>query len=203
MLRFYHAPYSRSMIIATALREMDIAEQVETVVVDIARVDGTGTRDAQNPHPEGKVPLLVHDDVLVWERPAILTYLSDLFPLAPAICPVGHPERGAFLSWLAYYGDVVEPVLLLEHAQVSHDLVHAAFRGSREIHQRLEQSLADGRDYLLKSGFTTADTLMASIFAYYPEAVPNIPSVTAWVDRVNNREHGIDVVAADGELMAT
>jgi len=42
---------------------------------------GSGGADPANPHPEGKVPLLVHDGVGRYgESNAIMVYLTDLFP---------------------------------------------------------------------------------------------------------------------------
>ena len=189
MLTFYHSPQSRSTTIALALAEMGINDRVETQTVTVPRVDGTGAVDPKNPHPEGKVPALVHDGHLIWERPAILSFLSELFPEATAICPPGHAERGPFLSWLACYGDVVEPVMILSAAEIEHPFFTASIRGPKEVFERIEGALADGRPYLLASGFTVADLLMASPFAFFPDAVPDIPAVRQWVDRVLTRPH--------------
>ncbi|WP_163364139.1 glutathione S-transferase family protein, partial [Klebsiella aerogenes] len=76
--------------------------------------DGSGGRDPRNPHPDGKVPLLVEDGVQIWESSAIVQHLADLFPEAGLAIPVGHKLRGAYLSWLAWYAGVVEPVFVLE-----------------------------------------------------------------------------------------
>ncbi|KAA9006667.1 glutathione S-transferase family protein [Histidinibacterium aquaticum] len=185
---FYHSPASRSETVAAAIAEMDVGNRIETRIVTIPRQDGSGGRDPDNPHPEGKVPVLVHDGRMIWERPAILTFLSELFPEAPAVCPPGHPERGPFLSWLAYYGDVVEPVVICQAAGISHDWLYAAIRGPEEVFQRLAGTLEDGRPYLLECGFTTADLLMASPFLYFPDLVPDMPAVRDWVARVGARD---------------
>lgn len=189
MLTFYHSPLSRSSTVAIALAEMEITDRVETRIVSVARNDGSGGPDPDNPHPEGKVPVLVHDGVMVWERPAILTYLSDLFPAAPAICPVGHPERGRFLSWLAWYGDVLEPVLLLQAAGFEHPIITGSLRTMTEVTARLETALSDGRPYLLESGFTVVDLLLQSPFAWLPDALPEVESIREWSKRVDERPH--------------
>lgn len=183
MLTLFHAPLSRSTTIVTLIEEMGITADIDLRYMSIPRYDGTGARDPANPHPEGKVPLLVHDGAEVWERAAIITYLSDLYPDAPSIRPAGHPERGAFLSWLSYYGSVAEPVLLLQAAGVEHPFIASALRGPNEVAARLQTALSGGQDYILKSGFSAADLLLASPFSWFPEAIPDIPAVKAWAAR--------------------
>ncbi len=183
MLTFFHAPYTRSTVVRAAIHAMGVGDRVETCLVSIPRADGSGGRDPANPHPEGKVPVLMHDGRMVWERPAILTYLSDLFPHAPATCPVGHPERGPFLSWLAWYGGVVEPVLICAAAGISHDYLTAGLRGPKEVAARLSAALSDGRPWLLESGFSVVDLLLHSPFAWFQDMTPDDPATRAWVAR--------------------
>lgn len=202
MLTFYHSPNSRSTTVATAIEEMGVGAHVKTKLVSIPRQDGSGRRDPENPHPEGKVPLLDHDGAIVWERPAILTYLSDVFPDAPAIRPVGHAERGPFLSWLAYYGDVVEPVMILRAAEIEHPFLHAGLRGYDEVTDRLARTLDDGRDYLLAGGFSTADLLMASPFMWFRDFLPDEPAIAAWFERVAARPAVARVAERDAEDIA-
>ena len=182
MLTLYHSPHSRSTTITAALHAMGILDRIDIRTVGIARSDGTGGHDPANPHPEGKVPLLVDDGQEIWERPAILTYLSELFPDAAATCPPGHPERGTFLSLLAYYGDVMEPVLICAAAGFSHPYLTAGLRGPKEIGDRLIARL-ENREYLLDCGYTVADTLLHSPYAFFPDAVPDHPAVRDWVRR--------------------
>lgn len=80
MLTLFHAPQSRSSRIVTLIDEMGIADKVDTRIVTIPRRDGSGGRDPANPHPEGKVPALLHDGTLITESPAVIQYLTGLFP---------------------------------------------------------------------------------------------------------------------------
>ncbi|ROU01308.1 glutathione S-transferase family protein [Histidinibacterium lentulum] len=202
MLTLYHSPHSRSTTITAALCAMGVADRVETRLVTIPRVDGSGGRDPANPHPEGKVPLLVHDSVEIWERGAILAYLSELFPDAEAICPPGHPERGTFLSLLAWYGAVMEPVLICEAAGVRHEWITAAIRGPGEVAARLSRQLR-GRDWLLDCGYTVADTLLHGPFAYFPEAVPDDPAIRAWVARCAGHPASVAALEQDSRALAS
>ena len=80
MLTLFHAPWSRSSRLVWLLEE--IGAGYEICYCDIPRMDGSGARDPRNPHPDGKVPALLHDDVLVTESAAVALYLTDLFPEA-------------------------------------------------------------------------------------------------------------------------
>jgi len=203
MITLYHSPNSRSTAVVMAIEEMGLHDKVRIQLTSIPRVDGSGGVDPGNPHPEGKVPILDHDGTRVWERPAILTYLSDVFPDAPGIRPAGHPQRGPFLSWLAYYGDVVEPVLICTAAGIEHMHLTAGLRGWPEVAARMTSTLSDGRDYLLPDGFSTADLLMASPFYALREFLPADPLVIAWFERVSAHPSVRAVATRDQKDAAT
>ncbi|APE44932.1 glutathione S-transferase [Sulfitobacter alexandrii] len=185
MLTFYHGPHTRSSRIVRLLIEMDILEQVDVRVVGLVRRGGEGAPDPANPHPEGKVPLLVHDGEMIRESNAIILYLTDLFD-SPLGVPVGDPLRGPYLSWLAYYGNVMEPVLFCSFAGIDHPAMQATFRGLDEMYARLAEALTD-RPYLLGDRFSAADLLLVSAFTFAPQLVPDIPAIRNWVDRCGDR----------------
>lgn len=186
MLTLYHAPFSRSTSILALIEEMGIADRIDVQEVTVARPDGTGGPDPRNPHPEGKVPYLTNGADHVRERGAIIAYLTDIFPEAGLGRPVGHSQRGAFLSWLFYYQGIMEPVLVLDRAKVEHPVVHATFRGLDAVLARLSEAL-DGRPYLLGECFSAVDLLLSSPFQWLPDAMPEDPSVQAWIRRCADR----------------
>ncbi|OCW58446.1 glutathione S-transferase family protein [Hoeflea olei] len=182
MLTLYHSPMSRSTRVVRLLDEMNLLDAVEIRQVSIQRADGSGGRDAANPHPEGKVPLLVHDGVEIRETGAILLYLTDLFPDRGLGVPVGDALRGRYLSWLFWYGDVLEPVLIHSYAKLEHPALSATFRGYDEAMAALAGPLRQG-PWLLGERFTAADILCASPFAWMPSFMPEIPEIRDWFDR--------------------
>lgn len=184
MLTLFHSPQSRSTRIVALLKELDIFDRVQIECVGIRRNDGSGGPDPRNPHPEGKVPLLMHDGVAVWESAAIIIHLADLFPAAGLAIPLGHPLRGAYLSWFAWYAGVIEPVLTLQAAGLQHPLIQATFRSNADIHARLAAALAD-QPFLLGDHFTAADLLLHSPYAWFGK--PGVPAIDAWVDRCTGR----------------
>lgn len=186
MLKLFHAPRSRSTSIMALIEEMGIADRVEVIEVTVARGDGSGALDPQNPHPEKKVPFLTDGTDSVRERGAIIAYLTDRFPDAGLGRPVGHPQRGAFLSWLFYYQGVMEPLLVLDWAGIDHPIVQTTFRDMKSVVARLAEAL-DGQPYLLGEDYSAVDLLLSSPFQWLPDAAPDNPAVTAWLDRCAKR----------------
>ena len=101
MLTLYHSPDSRSSRFIWLLDELGVEHEV--VYCDIKRRSGRGAPDARNPHPEKRVPALLHDDTLVTEQAAIALYLTDTFSEAGLGVEAGAPSRAAYLGWLAFY----------------------------------------------------------------------------------------------------
>ena len=184
MITLYHSPTSRSTRIVALLKELDALDAVRIARVTIPRADGSGGRDPANPHPEGKVPLLDHDGVLVRESSAIVQHLAELFPQAGLGVPPGHPQRGAYLGWLAWYAGVVEPVMIVEAAGLEHPFLARTFRTGAEMRARLAAALSDS-PFLLGDRFTAADLLLHSPFAWFGK--PGVPAIDAWVDRCTAR----------------
>jgi glutathione S-transferase len=201
MLTLFHSPHTRSSRVLWLAEELGPEAGIEIRTVSIPRMDGSGGRDPANPHPEGKVPLLVHDGVEIWETSAILTYLTDLFPEAGLGIPQGHPLRGPFLSWMSWYGSVMEPVLILAAAGIEHPYFTAAVRGVPELNARLATALKD-KPFLLGNNFTVADLICQSPYAWFREALPEDPAIRAWFDRCQARPANQRANARDAELMA-
>lgn len=187
MLTFYHAPNSRSTGIAQLIDELGIADRIRIVEVTIARQDGSGAPDPQNPHPEGKVPFLTDGEDFVRERAAIIVYLTDRFPEAGLGRSVGDPQRGRYLSWLAWYQGVLEPVAILHWAGISDPAIWASLRDYDTATARLDEVLTR-QPYLLGDSYSAADLLCAGPFAYFGDQLPVTPAIRAWVTRCQDRD---------------
>ena len=68
MLTLIHAPNTRSTRILVLIDEMRLWDQIEIREVAVINNDGTGQRDPANPHPDGKVPALIHDGQVITEN---------------------------------------------------------------------------------------------------------------------------------------
>ena len=198
MLTLFHAPESRSTRIVSLLEEMGIRDKVDVQIVDILRADGSGAYDPANPHPDHKVPALDHDGTLITESGAVMLYLTALFPDRGLAPKPGSAKRGEFLTWLFWYGDVMEPVLILHAAGVTHPWLQKTFRGLPEVTERIRAALEKG-PWLLGEEFSAADILIHSPYAWFNNT-PDDPLIKDWVDRCKARPARLKVMAEDAKL---
>jgi glutathione S-transferase len=185
MLRLYHAPRSRSSRILWLIEELGV--DCEIVYTNIARQDGSGDEDENNPHPDKKVPALLHDGRLITESSAIVLYLTDLHPQAGIGPRPDDPKRGEYLTWLFYYSGVIEPVVTFEFAGLGDNpALVRTFRGRSEMERRLLDALKQG-PYLLGEKFSGADILVASLGAWARNMLPTGKLVDDYLARCNSR----------------
>ena len=182
MLTLIHAPHSRSWRILALIDEMGIWDQIEIKTVDVVTRDGGGRRDPANPHPEGKVPALIHDGTLITESGAIMLYLTALFPGSGLAPKPGTSQRGTYLTWLFWYQGIMEPVMMCASMGISHPGLQRNFRGLAEIEARLHAALKNG-PWLCGDTYTAADLICASSYGFFPQFVPEDPLIKDWVAR--------------------
>ena len=184
MATLFHAPQSRSSAIVALVEEL--GADIDIREVSVQRHDGSGGADPANPHPEGKVPFLVDGDEKIRERGAIILYLTDKFPEA-GLGPIeGQPGRGDYLTWLFYYQGIMEPVIVLNWAGLSHPAVHATLRDYDTMTARLAETL-EKQPYLLGDTFSAADLLCSGPFLWMAELMPDNDAIRDWVRRCGER----------------
>ncbi|OHV78090.1 glutathione S-transferase family protein [Ensifer sp. LCM 4579] len=183
MLTLIHAPLSRSSRIIWLLEE--IGAEYEIRYVDIRRWDGSGGPDENNPHPHKQVPALLHNETLIWESVAVVQYLTDLHPDCSLGRPAGHPDRGAYLSWLAYYAGVIEPAA---SAQVSG--LTANNPALARLHAEMCAHVIDvltRQPYLIGDRMSAADLLLASALQWMRKILPESDVIDRYVRVVTDR----------------
>jgi glutathione S-transferase len=186
MITLYHSPQTRSASIVWLLEELEVP--YHTKVVDFRRMDGSGTRDAANPHPHGKVPALVDGDETVFESSAIALFLTDKYrtkKLGPA---VGDPKRGEYLSWLAYRPGVMEPALLARRFEIKHVYGAMGWAPADEVEEVLNKHLSS-RQYFLGDAFSSLDILLGGglHFMIMAKMIKATPVLTAYSARIIDR----------------
>ena len=182
MIKLYHSPNSRSTGILSLLRLMGKETEVKIETVHIKRHGGLGQLDPKNPHPEGKVPLLQANGHLIRERGAIMLWLTDHFD-----SPLGRSQesaaRGEYLSWLFYYGSVVEPILYLTYLDIAdNEMVKDWCRDQATMFATLEAALSKST-FLIDDDFSAADLLVSAPFQWFPDLIPEQGLVRDWFDR--------------------
>ena len=164
MITLVHAPRSRSSAFLWLLEE--IGEPYQVQYVSIRRGDGSGSLDASNPHPHGKVPVLMNDATVIFEQSAIALYLADKYPHADLGPRVDDPARGNFLTLLSYYSGVVEPAFTSKFLRIAVPRGTAGWVDSDEAMDFINARL-DSHPYIVGEKFSAADVLYASAFALF------------------------------------
>ncbi|MES2644308.1 MAG: glutathione S-transferase family protein [Myxococcota bacterium] len=108
-LTLYHNPMSRGRIAHWMLEEVGVPYDV--VLIDFAKGENKAAGFLAL-NPMGKIPTLVHGDVVVTEAAAICTYLADRFPSAGLAPALDDPRRATWLRWLFFGAGCVEPALV-------------------------------------------------------------------------------------------
>ena len=196
MIRLYHAPRSRSFRSLWLLEEIGASFELE--IVSIRRGDGSGARDPGNPHPHGKVPALMHNTTLIFETTAITLYLTDMFPQSGLGPKIGDSDRGAYLSWLAYYSGVFEPALTAKFLKIEHIYGTFGWAPFDEVLELLNKTLKAG-PYLLGEKFSAADIIFGGSvpMLMLRGIVPETDALKAYAARVTSRPSFLRAQARD------
>lgn len=200
MLKFYHAPWSRSFCIFWLLEELEVPYEME--LVDIRGKVPEGYRDIQ---PNKKVPAIVHDGTVVTERAAIALYLNETFNekgLAPA---PGDPDRAAYLTMLVYHDAVFDPVVCARKGKLDYVSNDYPFGTFDDMLAHLEHVFSS-RPFVAGDRFTAADIIWGTGINYtmnVMKTLPERPFFTAYLKRVTDRPKFHTTTARDTELAST
>ena len=184
MITLYHAPQSRSSRMIWLLEEIGAPYAIRPVSI-FRPMTGEGVPDAANPHPDQRVPAVDYAGMVVAESVAIALCLADAFPQARLAPVPDAPERGTYLTWLAWYAAEMEPAMF---AAMSGELGSAPHkqRNYDAVVRRIERALADA-PYVMGADFSAADLLIGSALAFARAAFPESALIDAYVERCGAR----------------
>jgi glutathione S-transferase len=200
-LTLHTNPMSRGRIARWALEEIGQPYEVQVV----AYGPGMQAPEFRALNPMGKVPVLVHDGVVVTECAAICAYLGDAFPQAGLAPPPGDPARGDWLRWLFFAAGPVEAAVTNRALGFDPPAEKSGFVGYGSydrVFDVLEQWMSS-RDHVAGGRFTTADIYLRSQIGYglLYGTVPDRPAFRAWWDRISSRPACLRAQALDDALM--
>jgi glutathione S-transferase len=193
MLKLFHSPDSRSSRFIWLLEEL--GADYELVYCTIKRRSGAGAADPTNPHPEGRVPALLHGDCLVTEQIGIALYLLELFPHSDLGVPAGSDQRGAFLSWLGFWASEADPAFNARLLYAGR-LDWMTERDSARITGRVANTLSRS-PYLMGDRFTAVDLFTSGPFEWDPGLVDKNSKIQEWLSRLAARPAAKRAVALD------
>ncbi len=197
----FHSPNSRSSGVLTLLEELGVPFDLSVVNMKA----GEQRKPAYLAvNPMGKVPAVRDGDAVVTEQVAIYIYLADRFPEAGLAPPIGDPLRGPYLRWLAFYGSCFEPAVVDRSLKREPGPLPMVPYGDFDtMFGTLVNQLEQG-PYLLGQRFSAADVLWGTALTWMTmwKMVPDLPVVTAYVERHSARPAVARAKAKDAELAA-
>jgi glutathione S-transferase len=203
MLKFYHAPWSRSSAVLWLLEELGV--DYEMVEIDV-RQEGGVPEDYRLIQPNKKVPAIEHEGIVITERAAITTYLADAFPEAGLAPAIGDPMRGPYLTMLVYCDSVFDPALAAHAQGWTYESNNFPFGLFDDMVNYVDRILTE-RPFAAGDRFTAADVQLGSSIGYTMETMkvlPERPSFVAYMNRLKDRPANLRAAEIDRTMaMAT
>jgi glutathione S-transferase len=148
-------------------------------------------------NPNGRVPVLDDDGLVLWESMAINLYLADRYGKAP-FWPSDPRDRALIYQWSIWGQTEID--VMARHRDRFSGVPERVARAKAELHARLAivENALEGRAYLLGDSFTLADINLAATFiepweldrADAGDIRPGdqtFPNLGAWLTRCTNR----------------
>lgn len=188
-LTIYGIPTSRALRVIWMAKELGI--DFKHVPTDFN--GGTRTPEFLKINPNGRVPAIDDDGVILWESLACNLYLAKKHggPLQPKnIADEGRALQWSF--WVMTEAEMAALTMLFKRMNRP-DTSDADAAAAREklgpALKVLDDALA-GNDYLLGASFSVADLNVASVLAWLQMAkfdLTGVPNVAAWLSRCLGR----------------
>ncbi|RYZ58892.1 MAG: glutathione S-transferase family protein [Proteobacteria bacterium] len=148
-------------------------------------------------NPMGRTPTLVDGDLVIWESAAICMYLADRYSsgkLAPKIDDVS--ARAEYTKWMIWSVGSLECVIARMFTHMTNPTEKAetlAFNKQQsELFKLALNPILSKQDYILKSGFSAADIMLAAVIPGAQEfLVDGNPPIEAYMARLKKRDAAI------------
>ena len=192
MTKLYGTSRSRSARSLWALEELGVKYEH----LPIATTEAKSAENLKR-NPNGHVPVLEDDGVVVWESMAINLYLAEKYG-QNSLWPPEPAARADIYKWSFWAMSEVEPHLIAilrnrvmnPPEQRDEKAALAAIEALKAPLGVLEESLK-GKEYLLGKNFTIADLNVAAVMSWVPMMrldLSSTPNVQAWLQKCLGRE---------------
>ena len=185
-IHFYHNPVSRARIAHWMIEESGAPYEIH--LIDFKKNEQKSPEFLKI-NPMGKLPAIVHREIVVTEVAAICCYLADAFPNAQLAPALDDPARGTYFRWLFFAASCVEPAVMDRVFQRPEAKASAIGYGTYpDMIHALESALKPG-PYVLGDKFSAADLYLCSQIAYSTmiKGMDPNPTFDAYVERCQSR----------------
>lgn len=147
-------------------------------------------------NPMGRVPTIIDGDTVLFESGAICLYLADKH-IDKGLAPHWNsPERGLYLQWMVWSVASLECVVarMFTHVATEAEKVetHRFVKEQCEILKLALLPVLEKQDYILPSGFSAADIMLAAVIpGAWDYLVEPHPPIKRYMERLMNRPAAI------------
>ncbi len=177
---------SRGRIVHWMLEE--VAADYEITVLDWKKAEHKSPEYLKI-NPMGKIPTIIHNDVVITETPAICMYLADAFPRAGLAPALGHKDRGTYLRWFFFVASCFESALLdVQNPRTQKvEPSHLGYGSSAEAFRVLEKAISNG--FILGDQFSAADVFISSSIGWglFTKQLESKPIFESYVKKCEDR----------------
>ena len=189
-----------STFVRTARMAM-IEKGVDYTLIEAA----PGSDELAGLHPFGKIPVMKHGDIQVFETLGICTYVDGVFD-GPNLSPSDPVARARMFQWISAHNDsIMKPFItiafqrmirpLLMQEQGDEAIAVAAVPKMARVVEVLNDALSQS-DYLAGAEITLADLFVLPVVQYLPAAgcadlLAGRDGLNAWSDRMKIRKSAI------------
>ena len=186
-LKIYGAPMSRAFRTIWCANEIG----VDYELIPVAPADAKGHADVKRLNPNGSIPVIDDDGVVLWESMAINLYLANK---GKKLWPEDEAVRGHCGQWTLWAVNNLEAdllnVLLNKMRQTPSDDVANASREKLKGPLAILNTYLQNRQYLCGNEFTVGDLNVASVLAWGQMVKLDMsayPKVQEWLQRCLSR----------------
>lgn len=195
--KLYYALGSAAMGIRVLLEEIGADYELLPTTIDM---DKPRPPEQLALNPNGWVPVLLWDDMAMYEAAAITIFLCDRHPDAKLAPTANEAARGRFLQTLVYFSNSVQNAFQLDYypdrfADTPADELSAQKRGIRRLRETwgvIDDQIGDGT-WVLGGQFSAADIylFMLTTWLNTSRGQPNVsefPNVERIAQKVMERQ---------------
>ena len=176
-LTIHHAPGTRGLRAIWLCEELGVPYRVEPVDFSGAY---RATPEWRRMNPVGKVPVMSQGAFKMFESGAMIQHLLEVYDEDHKLQPRrGTEEHGHFLQWCWFAeatfcratGELANHRREFAESGLLESVMEEMRERARACMRALDDTLADGRPYLMGDGFTAADVMMGYAFISFERNV--------------------------------
>lgn len=161
MLELYYFPDNASLAPHLLLAETNLEYSLK--LVD-RKSNAHKSKEYLRLNPAGRIPTLVHNELVLFESPAICIYICELDDKSRFIPQPGHSDRPLYFQWLTYLNNTLQAEFMVWRYPDRHTTAPKNVEGIKaaqdlrlvEILSLLDKELSK-KKYLLGSSISACD----------------------------------------------